>query len=162
MTPGLQSPPREKPRATTSHFSLVARSSSCVVQHWLLHDSKLGVRKTSRMLKRTGITVAVWLVGLAFLTTNGQHFNHGIAVLLSAVLGAVPWVSLMRHQHSPRHRFAAVAVVALSAIVAVQVSLHLPRAYWEQQRINTRKATPNRALQAYEHLPRFARAVVRR
>ena len=88
------------------------------------------------MLKRAAITVAVWLVCLAFLTTNGQHFTHGLAVLLSTVLGAAPWVSLLRRQHSARQRFAAVAVVAASAIVAIKVSLHLPKAYAEQQRIN--------------------------
>ena len=80
------------------------------------------------------MTVGVWLVGLAFLTTNGRHFTHGIAVLLSAVLGALPWVSLLRRQHSARQRLAAVAVVAASAVIAVRVSLHLPHAYEEQQR----------------------------
>jgi len=91
------------------------------------------------MLQRIAITLAVWLAGLAFLTTNGQHFTHGLAVLLSAVLGAAPWVSLLRRQHSARQRFAAVAIVAASAFVAIKVSLHLPRAYEEQQRTIARR-----------------------
>jgi hypothetical protein len=94
------------------------------------------------MLKRIALTATVWLVGLVFLTTNDQHFTHGIAVLLSAVLGALPWVSLLRREHSRRQRFAAVAVVAASAVMAAKVTLHLPRAYEEQQRNNARSAPP--------------------
>jgi hypothetical protein len=88
-----------------------------------------------RMLKRAAITAAVWLVALACLSTNGQHFTHAIALLLAALLGALPWVPLLRRQHSARERFAALAVVVASTVMAVRVSFDLPRAHEEQQRI---------------------------
>jgi hypothetical protein len=89
------------------------------------------------MLKRTAMTAAVWLVGFLFLLTDGQHFTHGIVVLLSAIVGALPWVPLLRRRHTAGKRVAALAVVGGSAVIVVKVCLHLPAAYEAQRRFNT-------------------------
>jgi len=90
---------------------------------------------------RVAVTVATWLVALFFLTSNGQHFTHGITVLLAAVFGALPWLSLIRRRQRARDRLVAFVVLAVSAVIAVAVSCHLPRAYRVQQEFNA-KSTP--------------------
>lgn len=94
-----------------------------------------------RMVARVAVTVAVWLVGFLFLTSNGQHFTHAITLLVAAVLGALPWLSLVRRRHSVARRLVALAVLAASAVVVVLVSWHLPRAYEAQQEFNARSST---------------------
>lgn len=98
------------------------------------------------MMKRTAVTIAVWLVGLLFLVTDGQHFTHGVVVFCSAVLGALPWVSVVRKPHGAGRRFTALAIIGVSAATAVRVTFHLPGAYEAQRRFNaavpTSRLTP--------------------
>jgi len=93
------------------------------------------------MVVRVTVTFAAWLVGLLFLTSNGQHFTHAITVLLAAVLGAVPWLSLIRRRHSVGRRLVALAVLTASGVIVVMVALHLPKAYEAQQEFNARRST---------------------
>jgi len=95
------------------------------------------------MLRRTVITLAVWLVGFLFLLTDGQHFTHGLVVLGCCVLGSLPWVPLVFRRQDARRRIAAIVVVGVSAAVIVRVSRHLPSAYDAQRQFNTHAATPN-------------------
>lgn len=90
------------------------------------------------MTVRVAITFAAWLTALFFLTSDGQQFAHAIALLLAAVLGALPWVSLVRRGHSARHRVVAIAVLFASAVIAISVASQLPRAYEAQQEFNAR------------------------
>ena len=97
------------------------------------------------MVLRVAVTSAAWLVALFFLTSSGQYFTHAITVLLAAVLGALPWLSLIRRRHRARDRFVALAVLTASAVIAVFVSWHLPRAYQAQQEFNAKRSTANPA-----------------
>jgi uncharacterized PurR-regulated membrane protein YhhQ (DUF165 family) len=92
------------------------------------------------MLKRGAVTVATWLIALLFLATNGQHFTHGIILLLAAVLGALPWLSCLRRRHGERQRAVAVAVVFLSALIVTKIAFHLPGAYEKQRQFNSHAA----------------------
>lgn len=98
------------------------------------------------MVLRVALTVAAWLVALFFLTSNGQHFTHGIVILLAAVLGALPWLSLVRRHHRTRDRLVALAVLTASAVIVFFVSWHLPRAYQAQQEFNANRSTAGPAL----------------
>jgi hypothetical protein len=96
------------------------------------------------MVGRLGVTAAVWLVGSLFIfILDGQHFTHALEVLGCALLGAVPWVPVVLHREGGSRRFVAFAVLGLSALVIVRVSLHLPGAYEAQRKFNERRATPN-------------------
>ena len=114
------------------------------------------------MIGRTVITVAIWLVGLLFLFTNGQHFTHGLVLVGCGVFGSLPWVPLVARRQDARRRIVAIVVVGLSAVVIFRVSVHLPAAYKAQRQFNEHAATPNHALQSADHLPHFARSVARR
>jgi hypothetical protein len=100
------------------------------------------------MVARIAITVAVWVVGVLFLLTDGQHFTHGLVIVGCGVFGCLPWVPLLPRRHSARRRIAAIVVLGLSAAVIVRVSLHLPAAYDAQRQFNEHAATPGHALQS--------------
>lgn len=90
------------------------------------------------MIVRAAVTCAAWLIALFFLTSDGQQFTHGLALLLAAVLGALPWLPLVRRRHSAGQRLVAGAVLTASAVIAISMSLHLPTAYEAQQEFNAR------------------------
>ena len=115
------------------------------------------------MIGRLGISMAVWLFGLLFVPTwNGQVFTQNLQLLSCAVLGSLPWVSLVSRRQETRRRTAAIAVLGLSAAVIILLSLQLPTDYKAQRKFNERAATPNHGLQSDDHLPRFARSGARR
>jgi len=88
--------------------------------------------------------MAVWLVGLLFVPAwDGQVFTQSLELLGCAVLGSLPWVSLVSRRQEARRRAAAIAVLGLSAAVIVLVSLQLPTDCEAQRKFNER-AVSNR------------------
>jgi hypothetical protein len=99
------------------------------------------------MCGRLALTIAVWLAGsLFFFVMDGQVFTHSLQLLGCAVLAALTWVPLLSRRQDRGRRIAGAAVVALSAVVIVGVSLQLPAAREQQRSFNARSAGPSAPL----------------
>jgi hypothetical protein len=97
------------------------------------------------MYGRVAITVTAWLAGvLFFFMLNGQVFDHSLQLLGCAVVAALPWVSLVSGRQGRSRRSAAIALLGLSALVIVAVSVQLPAAREAQTRFNERLFSPTR------------------